>query len=100
MYYTGKRVMRFAENNSVVPPRPARPSPECSKLGCRFASTASQYAAELPAGGVRRDAVCCANIFSLAQEGEGDLGFVIDKELVAITVFMHLRSYGIGSSAC
>ena len=55
--------MGFVENNSVVPPRPAPPSPERSKPGCRFASKALQYAAELPAGGVRRDAVCCANIF-------------------------------------
>jgi len=47
MYYTGKRVMKFAENNSVVPPRPAPRSPERSKLGCRFASKALQYAAEL-----------------------------------------------------
>ena len=46
MYYTGKRVVRFAENNSVVPPRPAPPSPECWKLGCRLASKALQYAAE------------------------------------------------------
>lgn len=66
MHYTGKRVVRFEENkNFAVPPRPAASEPERSKPGCGFTAKALQYAAEqtVSAGGRRRDAVCCANIF-------------------------------------
>jgi hypothetical protein len=55
-------------------------------LRCNALQSAEQV---MSVGVGRRDATCCANIF-LSKDGEGDLGSVIDSELLAINFFLYI----------